>query len=163
MQELEKILEELAKHIFIAEVYNDDFNGTTINNLICLGDVREVLEDHMNDGWIPVEKELPPNAKHRGALCPKYQVMTKYGVTEGWYNPDCESWFCLFWFVDSEFTEAHIDFEHGDVPKRVKIEKGVEIVLAWRPLPAPYMPEKTEHNPQPDWRDQFMKRFERVE
>ena len=56
MQELEKILYELEKRIFTAEVYNDDFDGTTITNLICLGDVRDILENHMNDGWIPVEK-----------------------------------------------------------------------------------------------------------
>ena len=56
MQELEKILYELEKRIFTAEVYNDDFDGTTITNLICLGDVRDILEKHMNDGWIPVEK-----------------------------------------------------------------------------------------------------------
>lgn len=101
---------------------------------------------HINDGWIPVEKEFPPNAKHKGAFCSRYQVMTKYGVTEGWYNPDCESWFCLFWFVSSEFTEAHIDFDHGDVPKRVRIEKGLDIVLAWRPLPEPYHPERSDNH-----------------
>lgn len=56
MLELEKILDELEKRIFTAEVYNDDFDGTTITNLICLGDVRDILEKHMNDGWISVEK-----------------------------------------------------------------------------------------------------------
>lgn len=111
-----------------------------------LRDCKKVAEKYKRDngGWIPVEKELPPNAKQKGAFCPKYQVMTKYGVAEGWYNPDCESWFCLFWFVGSEFTEAHIDFEHGDVPERVRIEKGVEIVIAWRPLPEQYKPERGE-------------------
>ena len=34
MQELEKILYELEKRIFTAEVYNDDFDGTTITNLL---------------------------------------------------------------------------------------------------------------------------------
>lgn len=57
MQELKKILYELEKRIFTAEVYNDDFDGTTITNLICLGDVRDILEKHMNDGWISVEDE----------------------------------------------------------------------------------------------------------
>lgn len=36
MQELGKILEELEKYTFSAEVYDDDFNGETITNLICL-------------------------------------------------------------------------------------------------------------------------------
>ena len=65
MQELEKILYELEKRIFTAEVYNDDFDGTTITNLICLGDVRDILEKHMNDGWIQVEKfGLPHSNEH---------------------------------------------------------------------------------------------------
>lgn len=51
---LEKILNKLEKMMFGAEVYNDDFNGTYIGNLLCLGDVRAVLEDYINDGWIPV-------------------------------------------------------------------------------------------------------------
>ena len=59
MLELEKILNELEKQIFSAEVYNDDFDGTYIGNLICLGNVREVLEDYFNDGWISVEERLP--------------------------------------------------------------------------------------------------------
>lgn len=94
------------------------------------------------DGWIPVDRELPPNANHKGALCPRYQVMTKYGVTEGWYNPNYESWFCLLWFMNKKFTKGYIDFERGDVPKVVQIEKGIDIVLAWRPLPEPYRPER---------------------
>lgn len=57
MQELEKILYELEKRIFTAEVYNDDFDGTTITNLICLGDVRDILEKHMNEGWISVDQK----------------------------------------------------------------------------------------------------------
>lgn len=48
-KELENILDELEKQIFSAEVYNDDFDGTSIGNLICLGNVREVLENHLDD------------------------------------------------------------------------------------------------------------------
>ena len=59
MQELEKILKELEEFTFEAEVYNGDFEGADINNLLCLGDVRDVLRKHMNDGWIPVDERLP--------------------------------------------------------------------------------------------------------
>lgn len=138
MQELEKILEEMRE----ASVFAKNYDGS-VAECVTIGAAERILRKHTkNDGWIPVEKELPPNAKQKGAFCPKYQVMTKYGVTEGWYNPDYESWFCLFWFVDNKFTKPYIDFEHGDVPKRVQIEKGIDIVLAWRPLPEPYRPEK---------------------
>ena len=59
MQELEKILKELEKFTFEAEVYNGDFEGADIDNLLCLGDVRDVLRNHMNNEWIPVEERLP--------------------------------------------------------------------------------------------------------
>ena len=49
MQELEKILKELEKFTFEAEVYNGDFEGADIDNLLCLGDVRDVLRNHMNN------------------------------------------------------------------------------------------------------------------
>lgn len=149
MQELEKILEELAKHIFIAEVYNDDFNGTTITNLIYLGDVRDVLEDHMNDGWISVDERLPEDntevlITYADIDDEKYTdiAITTYGdVTLGGYDLGYKDWRSPFMYFSSNFK-----------------------VLAWRPLPAPYIPKKTENNnQQADWREQFMKRFERVE
>ena len=140
MQELEKILEEMRE----ASVFAKNYDGS-VAECVTIGAAERILRKHTkNDGWIPVEKELPPNAKQKGAFCPKYQVMTKYGVTEGWYNPDCESWFCLLWFMNKKFTKGYIDFERGDVPKVVQIEKGIDIVLAWRPMPEPYKPERSE-------------------
>ncbi len=104
MQELEKILEEIEiKAIKDLEEENDRCSTTCEG---CCSDVKErkcncrdaiiirafkKLAKCMNDGWIPVDERLPENAKHKGALCPRYQLMTKYGVTEGWYNPDLES------------------------------------------------------------------------
>ena len=109
---------------------------------------RTIIRKHMNDGWIPVERELPPNAKYKGALCPRYQLDTKYGVTEGWYNPDLESWFVLVWFMTERYLDSEIDFERGVHPKIVRCENEVNerhrIVLAWRPLPKPYRPERSE-------------------
>lgn len=134
MQELEKMLEEIDIKI----------SGSMGRKREGLLEARDIIRKHMNDGWIPVDRKLPPNANHKGALCPRYQVMTKYGVTEGWYNPDYESWFCLLWFMKKKFTKEYIDFERGDVPKVVQIEKGIDIVLAWMPLPEPYKPKRRE-------------------
>lgn len=143
---MEEAKDIIRKHMNDAEypyITEKDVESVPTANKEFLAECREVAEKYgKNDGWILVAKELPPNAKHKGTFCPKYQVMTKYGVTEGWYNPDYESWFCLFWFADNKFTKPYIDFEHGDVPKRVRIEKGSDIVLAWRPLPEPYKPER---------------------
>ena len=109
---------------------------------------ENVIRKYLNDGWIPVEQELPPNSKHKDALCPRYQVMTKYGVTEGWYNPDYESWYILCWFMGNDHLKHEIDFERGTFPKVVRCENSVNdkhgIVIAWRPLPEPYRPEEEE-------------------
>ena len=44
-----KILDECANEMFSAEVYNDEFNGTNITNLICLGNVRDILERNIDE------------------------------------------------------------------------------------------------------------------
>ena len=87
MQGLKEILKEIENYSM------EIFGGQKI---VSVDKVESILiKRHVsetgNDGWIPVDRKLPPNANHKGALCPRYQVMTKYGVTEGWYNPDLES------------------------------------------------------------------------
>ena len=84
--------------------------------------------------WVPVSERLPENAKHKGAFCPKYYVMTEFGQTEGWYNPDVGCWYVLLWFMDARFEKWNISIERGDVPKLVKNVP----VVAWMPLPEPY-------------------------
>lgn len=141
MKELEKILEEVNENTISL------FSGV---NMISAKKVEKILRKHMNDGWITVEQELPPNSKHKGALCPRYQVMTKYGVTEGWYNPDYESWYILCWFMGNDHLKHEIDFERGTFPKVVRCENSVNdkhgIVIAWRPLPEPYHPERSDNH-----------------
>lgn len=139
MQVLEKILEEIDEAIdrygsnpeLITENLTDFCYGLNI--------AKDIIRKHMNDGWISVKRNIPPNAKHEGALCPRYQVMTKYGVTEGWYNPELESWFVLVWFMTERYLDSEIDFERGAHPKIVRCENEANekhrIVLAWRPLP----------------------------
>lgn len=39
-----RLLEEIGKKMFGAEVYNKDFNGREINNLLCFGDVAEIID-----------------------------------------------------------------------------------------------------------------------
>lgn len=53
MQELEKILEKIIKKSFCVEIR--EYESETV---VLLDDVEEILEKHMNDGWILVEE--PP-------------------------------------------------------------------------------------------------------
>ena len=111
--------------------------------------LKDIIRKHMNDGWIPVERELPPNAKHEGAFCPKYQVMTKYGVTEGWYNPYAEGWYVLIWFMTDRYLESEIDFDKGDNPKIVFLTDEVNskrnILTAWKEMEL-YRQERSDNN-----------------
>lgn len=91
-------------------------------------------EERPHGEWIPVSERLPENAKHKGAFCPRYYVMTEFGQTEGWYNPDVGCWYVLLWFMDARFETWNISLERGDVPKLVKNVP----VTAWMPLPEPY-------------------------
>lgn len=145
MQGLEKILEEInqekLKHWDPSERLESD-------KLIgwCFERCADIIRKHMADdpdGWVPVEERLPKNAKHKGAFCPKYQVNTKFGVTEGWYNPDVESWYLLMWFMTERYLEQEIDFKRGDVPKIVRVPKECNIVFAWREKPKPYRLERS--------------------
>ena len=152
MRELEKILEEIEgeenKVLSRLQVEVSQRSIDEIREYVNgIRYAKDIIRKHMNDGWIPVERELPPNAKYKGALCPRYQLDTKYGVTEGWYNPDLESWFVLVWFMTERYLDSEIDFERGAHPKIVRCKNEVNekhrIVLAWRPFPEPYRPERS--------------------
>ena len=161
MQELEKILEEMEKlrgQVGSKCTSEDHYIKRAWEH--CLDRVEYIIHTHMNDnkcgdcsrrkwyqkgykdgkknndGWIPVERKLPPNARLEGAFCPKYQVMTKYGVTEGWYNPNAKGWYVLIWFMTDRYLDNEIDFDRGDKPKIVflpdEVNSKCHILIAWK-------------------------------
>ena len=57
---MDKLIERLEEKIFSAELYNDEFNGQTVDNLICLGDVVEIvnqLAEEYNQDLTKVKQE----------------------------------------------------------------------------------------------------------
>ena len=147
MQELEKILEEIEQRV---NYYKEHATLEYVDICAGLREAEGIIRKHMNDGWIPVERELPPNAKHKGSFCPKVRVMTKFGETYGWYNPDRESWYVLAWFMTDRYLDSEIDFDRGDKPKIVRLPDEVNdkthILIAWRPLPDTYRPERSDNH-----------------
>ena len=144
MQELEKILEEIEQRV---NYYKEHATLEYVDICAGLREAEGIIRKHMNDGWMPVERELPPNAKHKGSFCPKVRVMTKFGETYGWYNPDRESWYVLAWFMTDRYLDSEIDFDRGDKPKIVRLPDEVNdkthILIAWRPLLEVYQPKRT--------------------
>lgn len=39
-----KVIKQLEERLFSAEVYNDDLDGCDIDDLLCMGDVIEIVE-----------------------------------------------------------------------------------------------------------------------
>lgn len=121
-----------------------EFDFTGVKSFECRCGQKFINTGVEADRWIAVEERLPENAKHKGAFCPKYQVSTKFGVTEGWYNPVVESWYVLIWFMSERYLYNEIDFKKGDIPKIVRVPKECNIVFAWRENPEPYHTERSE-------------------
>lgn len=42
--DVDKVLEQIENKMFSAEVYNDDMDGVQIDNLLCMGDVYEIVK-----------------------------------------------------------------------------------------------------------------------
>lgn len=124
MQVLEKILKEIDAHAIEFETFgiSDDY--------ISVGWVKEIIRNHMNDGWIPVEERLPMRTfdEKINESYQKYLVFID-GV-DGW---DIDIAVYDFW-NDKKWREAHDGY--GEI----------ENVNAWRPLPEPYCPERSDNH-----------------
>lgn len=138
----------LLKRNFIALVENapavDGVKIVRCKDCRC-GEQKKKLCKHMTsygacalteepEEWVPVRERLPENAGRPGALCPVYLVATKYGVTEGWYNPDARGWFIIMKRLTGLYDgECDINFERGDVVRVEYVKDG--LVTHWMPLP----------------------------
>lgn len=138
MQELEKILEE------IGELRGQAGSECTSEDHYikkawehCLDRVVGIIRKHMNDGWISVEDGLPEDREWYLTLFKEPETgfiglpyiadylgrKTKTTTNEGWIIRNC---------TDN-------DMENCDYYKNLE---GV----AWRPLPDPYRPERSDNH-----------------
>ena len=127
MQELEKILEEID--IKIAGSMGRKREG--------LLEARDIIRKHMNDGWIPVEERMPEPG--RIVLITQTYSWENFeegaSVTIGRLSPEKNN---KMW----EFQYYRPDFRSGTIMDNDIICPGSEYVIAWRPLPEPYRPER---------------------
>lgn len=85
-------------------------------------EAREIIRKHMNDGWIPVEERLPEEKKSVLVQWEKYDRHLNVTLT----------YLDVMWLDDAE--EKVFETING-VPNGK--------VIAWRPLPEPYRPERS--------------------
>ena len=127
--QLEKILEEIDQKIakvrsipisedeFAADGEEIYYNGKTQGRYEELIWCRNIILKHMNDGWIPVEERLPEG---------RTRVICQFD------NGDIELLW-QDWESDPESLTYWTDFDFMAEKK----------VIAWRPLPDPYRPERS--------------------
>lgn len=137
MQELEKILKEVEAAL--KTMYLDVANNYDISDLhsdrdkkACVASrcrhvarelITEIFRKHMNDGWIPVKERLPEDD-------------TIVIVTDQYGNVRGDIVYGYADEVDAEPCFHRWDDEYWQCYKPE--------VIAWRPLPEPYRPEKKE-------------------
>ena len=126
MQELEKILEDINENTI---------SLFSVVNMISAKKVEKILRKHMNDGWISVEDRLPEDREWYLTLFKEPETgfiglpyiadylgrKTKTTTNEGWIIRNC---------TDN-------DMENCDYYKNLES-------VAWRPLPEPCRPERSE-------------------
>lgn len=122
MQELEKILEEMqeVKEIMLSPQNIDCFGEPCKENDCCacvINKCMEIVKKHMNDGWVSVEERVPKEEGYKVLVCSK-----KGNIDTGIYSPYTKQWFI------------------GNISALGKD------IIAWRPLPEPYRPERSEHD-----------------
>ena len=126
MQELEKILEEIEKEaICISSYYVSEKFRDKEDLYVPLSDVNNIIRKHMNDGWILVEERLPEEKKSVLVQWEKYDRHLNVTLT----------YLDVMWLDDAD--EKVFETING-VPNGK--------VIAWRPLPDPYRPERSDNN-----------------
>ena len=103
--------------------------------------LREFIRNHMNDGWIPVDDRLPEPG--RIVLITQAYSWENFeegaSVTIGRLSPEKNN---KMW----EFQYYRPYFRSGTIMDNGIICPGNEYVIAWRPLPEPYCPERSDNH-----------------
>lgn len=115
MQELEKILEEVEKveNEYINEEHKTMFK---LGAASITSEIKGIIRNHMNDGWIPVDKNNVPD--HEILACDRYKNELIGYLS---YNADSEEFVCE--------SDECIMYQ----------------VIAWMEKPEPYRPERSNN------------------
>ena len=127
MQELEKIMKEIeqAKREPWYRLSNYDVKHKLDG---AINRIADIISKHVNDGWIPVEERLPMRTLDEKINESYQKYLVFIDGVDGW---DIDIAVYDFW-NDKKWREAHDGY--GEI----------ENVIAWRPLPEPYRPERSE-------------------
>lgn len=128
MQELEKILEKIDElHGKVGSECTSEDHFAKKAWEYCLECVEEIIRNHMNDGWLPVEERLPED---------DVDVLVTYADIDDDQYADITITSYGYAYLGGNklaFKEWRSPFEYFRSNYKV---------VAWRPLPEPYRPER---------------------
>ena len=133
MQELEKILEEIESRIAYLEKIKGKYEDGNEKMAIWfrideINRIKKIIRKYMNNRWISVEERLPIRTLDEKINESYQKYLVFIDGVDGW---DIDIAVYDFW-NDKKWREAHDGY--GEI----------ENVIAWRPLPEPYRPERSE-------------------
>ena len=127
MQELEKILEEMdncIKEVREKTKGYEDFEAFRLYESV-MNLAKTIVIKYMNDGWIPVKERLPEEKKSVLVQWEKYDRHLNVTLT----------YLDVMWLENEE--DVVFETINGIPNGRV---------IAWRPLPEPYRPERSDNH-----------------
>ena len=130
MQELEKILEEIEEGTYTFELLGREVDFVAIDW------VRDIIRKHMNDGWLPVEKDLPKNESEVWVV-----LESTYGTGYRIYSSARYLYFENY--GESHWCDNHYGYLEWDKYSDGHGGSSEYKVIAWQPI-EPYRPERSE-------------------
>ena len=161
MQELEKAIEILDKLSFFGgqragrELWNDKPREVQDEDIASFNRdiewLRGIIRKHMNDGWIPVDEQLPEDGSRVLAVIKHHKWIADYDSP---WVPDCEKTrhpeyteTCEAIVSDGGWTyrchETNYEVDEAYIKPKRDIANPISEVIAWRPLPEPYRPKRS--------------------
>ena len=126
MRKLEKILEEIKESSIIVATSKEHYihpqDGRFVEEVVLLDCVEDIIRKHVNDGWIPVVRGLPELNEDELSEDVLISFSDSYSICIGFYDFNEKRWYV-----------------HGSGPC-------IGRVVAWRPLPESYRPERSDNN-----------------
>lgn len=139
MKKLEKILEEIKESSIIVATSKEHYihpqDGRFVEEVVLLNCVEDIIRNHMDAGWIPVDERLPEvfgkywaTIRYDDGRISEPIVVDFRGVRQKYVVDTPNGREYETWGIDSAF--------HGSR------------VIAWRPyrIPEPYRPERSDNH-----------------
>ena len=139
MQELEKILGEIKEALEENKVIELNGDGTVNRYIIDVasawGSIKAIIHNHINDGWIPVEKDLPKNGSEVWVV-----LESTYGTGYRTYSSARYLYFKNY--GESHWCDDHYGYLEWDKYSDGRGGSSEYKVIAWQPI-EPYRPERS--------------------